>query len=236
MKLSRSIRRFLRLRRRPRQRPRQRPAFVRVDDEIRARTKAFISSTSLQARTTNFGRLFRTIWTGASERAFTVRLIRWIRLLEHDDLLRIDFQEAFQAMLNQLNSVSLFAEAGLPAHHAIISEGLRRIVQRFLPTARAESDASRLVVSLFSAPRDVERFLELPDYLFERLRILLWPPARGPAASSQPPHQVENDLRDQIAHNIEKGVLKSTADGEVKYSWRGMVYLWCQFLLDLVRL
>src|SRR5437764_10775952 len=37
--------------------------------------------------------------------------------------------------------------------------------------------------------------------------------------------EVENDLRDQIAHNIKKGVLKSTPDGEVKYSWRGMVYL-----------
>ena len=48
--------------------------------------------------------------------------------------------------------------------------------------------------------------------------------------------EVENDLRDQIAHNIKKGVLKQTADGEVRYSWRGMVYLWCQFLLDLVRL
>jgi hypothetical protein len=48
--------------------------------------------------------------------------------------------------------------------------------------------------------------------------------------------EVENDLRDQIAHNIKKGVLKPTPEGEVKYSWRGMVYLWCQFLLDLVRL
>lgn len=48
--------------------------------------------------------------------------------------------------------------------------------------------------------------------------------------------EIENDLRDQIAHNIKKGVLKPTAGGEVKYSWRGMIYLWCQFLLDLVRL
>jgi hypothetical protein len=48
--------------------------------------------------------------------------------------------------------------------------------------------------------------------------------------------EIENDLRDQIAHNIKKGVLKPTGDGEVRYSWRGMVYLWCQFLLDLVRL
>src|ERR1700731_3101770 len=48
--------------------------------------------------------------------------------------------------------------------------------------------------------------------------------------------EMENDLRDQIAHNIKKGVLKPTSAGEVKYSWRGMLYLWCQFLLDLVRL
>src|SRR6266404_4373660 len=48
--------------------------------------------------------------------------------------------------------------------------------------------------------------------------------------------EIEKDLRDQIAHNIDKGVLRETPDGEVKYSWRGMIYLWCQFLLDLVRL
>jgi hypothetical protein len=48
--------------------------------------------------------------------------------------------------------------------------------------------------------------------------------------------EVENDLRDQIAHNIERGVLTQTPDGDVKYSWRGMIYLWCQFLLDLIRL
>src|SRR5438477_1249759 len=47
---------------------------------------------------------------------------------------------------------------------------------------------------------------------------------------------IENDLRDQIAHNVRAGVLKPAADDEVKYSWRGMIYLWCQFLLDLMRL
>src|SRR5881227_4220095 len=49
-------------------------------------------------------------------------------------------------------------------------------------------------------------------------------------------NEMEKDLRDQIEHNIHKGVLKQTAAGEVKYSWRGMIYLWCQFLVDLVRL
>ncbi|PYK32383.1 MAG: hypothetical protein DME57_00125 [Verrucomicrobia bacterium] len=49
-------------------------------------------------------------------------------------------------------------------------------------------------------------------------------------------NEMERDLREQIAHNIDKGVLKPTPEGDVKYSWRGMIYLWCQFLLDLVRL
>ncbi len=48
--------------------------------------------------------------------------------------------------------------------------------------------------------------------------------------------EIENDLREQIAHNVATGVLKSASESEVKYSWRGMIYLWCQFLLDLVRL
>ena len=48
--------------------------------------------------------------------------------------------------------------------------------------------------------------------------------------------EIEKDLREQIAHNIQAGVLKPANEHEVKYSWRGMVYLWCQFLLDLVRL
>lgn len=194
MKFSRSIRSFLRLRKRSQ----QRPAFARVDDELRARTKAFIAARSSQSRVSTFGRLFLAVWSGSNERAFMVRLIRWIRMLEHDDLLRIDFQEAFQSMLSGLNSVSLCAEAGLPAHHAVFSEGLRRIVQRFLPSARADTDMSRLMVSLFSTSPDVERFLALPDHLFERLRMLLWPSASGPAGSPKPTDRVQQDLRQAL--------------------------------------
>ncbi len=62
------------------------------------------------------------------------------------------------------------------------------------------------------------------------------PAAIEPLDEEQIRAEMEKDLRDQIAHNIHKGVLKQTAAGEVKYSWRGMFYLWCQFLVDLVRL
>ena len=57
-----------------------------------------------------------------------------------------------------------------------------------------------------------------------------------PMDEDQMQAEIEHDLRDQIAHNINQGVLKSTSEGEAKYSVRGMFYLWLQFLLDLVRL
>ena len=167
MKLRRHIRKYFRLRRHSR----QRPAFARVKDELRARTKAFNAATNLETQTSTFTRLFHSIWTGSSERAFNVRLLCWIRLLEHDDLLRLDFQEALQSMLSQLDSVALLAEAGLPRHHAVFSEGVRRLFNRFLPSAMAVSDSSRLMVSVFAHSRDVERFLHLPQWFRQAKQV-----------------------------------------------------------------
>ena len=192
MRLGRSIRKYFRLRRHSR----HRPAFARAKDELRARTKAFSASTTLDSQTTSFIRLFHSIWTGSSERAFNVRLLCWVRMLEHDDLLRLDFQETFQAMLAGLDSVGLLAEAGLPKHHQIFSEGLRRIFNRVLPSAMDVSDSSRLVVSLFAHSRQVERFVDLPQPLFERILILLAPPATG--GGPRPSPRLQSDLRQAL--------------------------------------
>ena len=192
MKLGRSIRKYVCLRRHSR----QRPAFARAKDELRARTKAFSAANTLDQQTTSFTRLFHSIWTGSNERAFNVRLLCWIRMLEHDDLLRIDFQEAFQSMLSQLDSVALLAEAGLPRHHAVFSEGLRRLFNRFLPSAMAVTDCSRLLIALFAHTRDVERFLVLPQPLFERLSLLLAPPHTGGGPRSSP--RLQSDLRQSL--------------------------------------
>ncbi len=192
MKLGRSIRKYLRLRRHSR----QRPAFARAQDELRARTKAFSAATTIDAQTAGFTRLFHCIWTGANDRAFNVRLLYWIRMLEHDDLLRLDFQETLQSMLAELDSVGLLAEAGLPRHHSVLSEGLRRLFNRVLPSAMDVSDSSRLMVSLFAHSRDVERFLDLPQPVFERILALLAPAstAGGPRLSPR----LQNDLRQSL--------------------------------------
>jgi site-specific recombinase len=192
VKLRRSLRKFFR----PRRPSRQRPAFTRVKDELRARTRAFSAATALDAQTSSFTRLFHSIWTGASERSFNVRLLCWLRMLEHDDLLRIDFQEAFQAMLSELDSVALLAEAGLPRHHAVFSEGLRRLFNRLLPSAMAVTDSSRLMISLFAHSRDVERFLLLPQTLFERISVILAPPPSG--GGPRPSPRLQSDLRQAL--------------------------------------
>lgn len=49
------------------------------------------------------------------------------------------------------------------------------------------------------------------------------------------PLEIQNDLRTQIAHNVAVGVLTSAGEGAVRYSWRGLMFLWLQFLRDLVR-
>ncbi|HZC36838.1 MAG TPA: hypothetical protein VE242_14540, partial [Chthoniobacterales bacterium] len=47
---------------------------------------------------------------------------------------------------------------------------------------------------------------------------------------------LEQDLRAQIDHNVRSGLLKPVGATQVRYTWRGMFYLWFQFLLDFVRL
>jgi hypothetical protein len=48
--------------------------------------------------------------------------------------------------------------------------------------------------------------------------------------------RLEEDMHDQIVHNIDLGLLIRDGEDCIRYSVRGMVYLWVQFLRDLVRL
>jgi len=46
---------------------------------------------------------------------------------------------------------------------------------------------------------------------------------------------VEGDMEAQMQHNPRGGVLRPADDGHGRYSWRGMPYLWAQFLRDMFR-
>ncbi len=46
---------------------------------------------------------------------------------------------------------------------------------------------------------------------------------------------VEGDMEAQMRHNLHEGLLQPADEGHSRYSWRGMLYLWGQFLRDIFR-
>jgi len=50
------------------------------------------------------------------------------------------------------------------------------------------------------------------------------------------PATVQNDIRQQIDHNLNVGLIKLSGEGTFRYSWRGMFYLWFQFLKDMLKI
>jgi site-specific recombinase len=151
----------------------------RIAADARRRTEAFARAWDLTGRLSAFADLMQWIWAARSDRIFSVRLERWIRLLEDDELLRVRVQRSFATMLAGMRSVSLFAEAGLPSRQALFQEGLRRVLQRMVPSVRSEDDTARLLLSVFSSPIEVERLVELPQSEFDRIAVLLWRPPQG---------------------------------------------------------
>ena len=47
--------------------------------------------------------------------------------------------------------------------------------------------------------------------------------------------EIENELRTQLEHNISRGILVRGHDQMIRYSLRGMFFLWGQFLREFVR-
>ncbi len=141
---------------------------------LRRRTNAFCAATTFHHQATRLIELFAGIWLPPSDRVFQFALTHWITMLEQDPELRTRFQKTWQSTVASLDSVGLFAEAGLPAQQALLTETIRRVFRRFLPMAREEADTGRLFASVFASPRAVQRFLDMDRELFTRLAAILW--------------------------------------------------------------
>jgi len=46
---------------------------------------------------------------------------------------------------------------------------------------------------------------------------------------------IENEMRKQVAHNLSAGIIRLTEDNHFQYSKRGLLFLWIQFVKDMVR-
>lgn len=47
---------------------------------------------------------------------------------------------------------------------------------------------------------------------------------------------IEAEMRQQVQHNLNAGIIRLTDDGHFAYSKRGLIFLWGQFVKDMVRL
>ena len=149
-------------------------ASSRTKAELREQTEAFCTATTLASQTSRLIELFSGIFQQSSERVFQSRLRCWSEMLEQDADLRFRVQQGWQSTLGRLDSVSLFAEAGIPAQHALFREITSRLFQRYLPPPRAEDDTARLFAAVFCSARAVQRFLEMDASVFTRLAANLW--------------------------------------------------------------
>ena len=168
-------------------------ASSRTEAALRAQTEAFCAATSVAGQTDRLIELFSEIWQQRSERAYQSRLVCWLGLLEQDADLRSRFQQGWKSTLSQLDSVSLFAEAGIPAQHALFREITSRLFQRWLPPPREKDDTARVFAAVFDSSRATQRFLDMDEPGFARLTANVWG-AEGLAAY---PH-VHQDLHEAL--------------------------------------
>ncbi|MFK7850716.1 MAG: hypothetical protein AB8D78_07035 [Akkermansiaceae bacterium] len=47
---------------------------------------------------------------------------------------------------------------------------------------------------------------------------------------------LETEMREQIEHNLNTGIIEMSDDRHFQYSKRGLIFLWCQFIKDMIRL
>jgi site-specific recombinase len=141
---------------------------------LREQTEAFCAATTLASQTARLIHIFSGIFQPSSERVFQSRLVCWLDTMEQDADLRFRVQQGFHSTLGTLESVSLLAEAGIPAQHELFREITSRLFQRWLPPPRAEDDTARLFAAVFCSTRTVRRFLEMDEAVFARLAASLW--------------------------------------------------------------
>ena len=74
--------------------------------------------------------------------------------------------------------------------------------------------------------RDHQSYLRRVKVSPERLRV---PDPEEIEAS------IESEMRRQLDHNLNTGIIRLTGDGHFQYSKRGLIFLWGQFIKDMVR-
>lgn len=92
----------------------------------------------------------------------------------------------------------------------------------------------RLLINRFSGPQGVSAMLASHEKFLAGRGV-----ATGDLLENSPEEilpKMESEMRGQITHNIDLGLIAPDGENFIRYTVRGMFYLWFQFLRDLVRL
>ncbi len=151
------------------------PAHV-VPTELRSLADDFCTAKTLRKRIAALVNIVRWMRKKPRSQADLAGVAGLVEFLESYPEERVRFQESFSDLLAKMNCIGLFAEAGIPSDHSFVSEVGHRISGRLLPLAREESDAAKLLVTLYPNQQSATGFLESPPDLFRRLITVLTPP------------------------------------------------------------
>src|SRR5450631_2121231 len=147
----------------------------------------FIDGADLRARLDAFADLRE--WTSAAPPTPAgndrTRLEIVLQLMESQSELRFQFQHGVRQILTEIRSVELFAEAGLHPREGLMSEFWRRLIERILPSAREDTDLSKLVHRLYPTSKAIDQLIDLPDETFERIARLMAPVSDASAWAQQ---------------------------------------------------
>ncbi len=103
------------------------------------------------------------------------RLLSLVRFLESNHEMRAQVQLSLGKLLAEIDSLALFAEAGLPSVRSFATEVVQRLVGKLMPSARDDSDARKLLADLYSSQFYARQFAALPPELFQRIVNALSP-------------------------------------------------------------
>jgi site-specific recombinase len=167
--------------------------------DLRRRTLSFVNAATFEQRRRCLEDLVHYVWNARSDRLFTLKLTWWLDMMREDAEVREGFEASFDAMIGEMHSVTLFASAGVPSHHhGLVSESMRRIVQRVLPSVHPQSDLAGLFATLFPSTRDVDRLLNLSTTQFNQIAELTSQRAGRGTRNGLESHGLVNNARSDM--------------------------------------
>lgn len=91
----------------------------------------------------------------------------------------------------------------------------------------------KVVLNRVSGEKSVAELIAIHAVFLNRNKVL--PGDLSPGGGKNLRGEIQSELREQLDHNLACGLLKRDGSEMIRYSVRGMFFLWFQFLRDFVR-